>query len=110
MLLRWVPVPGLGVPGRDVPFMDQTQNIVSWMDRGVSHWTLHWLHTGTLYKKVRDPEGLLSTLPAIASALIGSMAGVWMRRRSDGLDAGDACTGRGPRAFLRVKSGRFGFR
>ncbi len=84
VLLRWVPVPGIGLPGRDMPFMDPTQNVVSWMDRGFSHWTLHWLKMGTLYKKVRDPEGLLSTVPAVASALIGALAGVWMRRERVG--------------------------
>ena len=85
VLLRWVPVPGLGMPGHDVAFTDKDANIVSWVDRAVSHWTLRWLHTGTLYRKTRDPEGLLSTLPAVASALVGSMAGVWMRRRREGM-------------------------
>jgi len=33
ILVRWAPIPGVGVPGRDVPFMDQTQNLVSWIDR-----------------------------------------------------------------------------
>ena len=33
VLLRWVPVPGAGMPGRDVPFMDMHQNLVSWIDR-----------------------------------------------------------------------------
>src|SRR5664279_1824475 len=34
-LLRWVPVPGAGMAGRDIPFMDMTQNLVSWIDRHV---------------------------------------------------------------------------
>jgi predicted acyltransferase len=80
VLLRWVPVPGLGMPGRDIPFMDRTQNLVAWMDRGVVAWTQRWLHTGVLYQHVRDPEGLLSTLPAVATTLLGAMAGIWMRR------------------------------
>ena len=29
VLLRWIPVPGAGLPGRDVPFMDVGQNLVS---------------------------------------------------------------------------------
>ena len=33
VLVRWVPIPGVGMPGRDVPFMDMTQNLVSWIDR-----------------------------------------------------------------------------
>ena len=36
VLVRWVPIPGVGMPGRDVPFMDMTQNLVSWIDRPVS--------------------------------------------------------------------------
>jgi predicted acyltransferase len=79
-LLRWVPVPGLGMPGRDIPFMDQNANLTSWIDRGAMAWTQRWLHTGTLYVHTRDPEGLLSTLPSIATTLVGSLAGIWMRR------------------------------
>src|SRR5215472_3965481 len=33
ILVRWVPIPGVGMPGHDVPFMDVTQNLVSWIDR-----------------------------------------------------------------------------
>jgi predicted acyltransferase len=80
VLLRWVPVPGAGMPVRDVPLLDPNQNLTSWIDRGVVAWTRHWLHTGSLYRKTRDPEGLLSTLPAVASTLLGALAGMWMRR------------------------------
>ena len=80
VLLRWVPVPGLGMPGRDIPFMDQNANLTSWIDRGAMAWTQRWLHTGTLYVHTRDPEGLLSTLPSIATTLLGSLTAIWMRR------------------------------
>jgi predicted acyltransferase len=80
VLLRWVPVPGIGLPGRDVPFMDQNLNLASWLDRGAMGWTQHWLHTGVLYRHTRDPEGLLSTLPAVATTLLGALAALWMRR------------------------------
>ena len=33
ILVRWVPVPGAGMPRRDVPFLDKDQNIVAWVDR-----------------------------------------------------------------------------
>jgi predicted acyltransferase len=79
VLLRWVPVPGAGMPVRDIPLLDPAANLTSWMDRGVVNWTQHWLHTGRLYKGVRDPEGVLSALPAVASTLLGSLAGMWMR-------------------------------
>src|SRR4029453_14618 len=31
--------------------------------------------------RVYDPEGILSTLPAIATALLGVLTGQWLRRR-----------------------------
>src|SRR5271168_3206352 len=78
-LLRFVPVPGFGVPTHAIPFLDPDRNLVSWIDRGFSAFTLRWLHTGVLYHQTRDPEGLLSTLPAIATTLLGSIAALFMR-------------------------------
>ncbi len=83
-LLRWVPVPGAGLPGRDVPFMDKNLNLAAWLDRAAMAWTQRWLHTGTLYNHTRDPEGLLSTLPAVATTLLGSLAGIAMQAASLG--------------------------
>ena len=70
-LLRYVPVPGLDVPGRDVPFMDPDKNIAAWLDRK--------LFMGHLFDGTRDPEGLISTIPAIATTLIGVLTGYWLR-------------------------------
>jgi predicted acyltransferase len=77
LLMRFVPVPGFGVagggvPGVDIPLLDPDRNLVAWLDR-----RLMWGH---LYEHVRDPEGLLSTLPAIANTLFGIAAGEWIRR------------------------------
>jgi predicted acyltransferase len=83
VLLRWVPVPGAGWPVRDFPLLDKTQNMTAWVDRCVSAWTLKWLHTGTLYLKTSDPEGLLSTLPSVATTLLGAVGGLWMRRGAE---------------------------
>jgi predicted acyltransferase len=76
VLLRWVPVPGAGMPGRDVPFMDVRQNLVSWLDRQLFP---YHLYRDAPDHNVRDPEGLLSDLPAIGTALMGILAGVWLR-------------------------------
>jgi predicted acyltransferase len=78
VLMRWVPVPGAGMPGRDVPFLDHNQNIVAWVDRQ--------LMPGHLYEDrpahdARDPEGLLSDIPAIGTTLLGLLAGLWLRSR-----------------------------
>jgi len=80
VLLRFVPIPGVGHPVKDFPLLDPMWNLTAWVDRGVSGWMLKWLHTGTLYQKTRDPEGLLSTLPAVGTLLIGALAGLWMQR------------------------------
>jgi predicted acyltransferase len=95
VLIRWAPIPGVGVPGRDVPFMDMTQNLTSWIDRHVFPYHLY------LYPpdhNVRDPEGLLSDLPAIGTSLMGMLAGIWLRsgrsisRKTAGLAAGCICS------------------
>jgi predicted acyltransferase len=79
-LMRFVPVPGLGVPTHDFPILDPDRNLAAWLDRGVNAFTRTWLHTGVLYNHTRDPEGLLSTLPAIATTLIGCLTGLWLTR------------------------------
>jgi predicted acyltransferase len=78
VLLRWVPVPGAGLPGRDVPFMDVRQNLVSWVDRELFP---YHLYRDAPDHNLRDPEGLLSDLPAIGTALMGMLAGLWLRTR-----------------------------
>jgi predicted acyltransferase len=78
VLVRWVPVPGAGMPGRDVAFLDVRQNLVSWVDRQLFP---HHLYRDVPDHNVRDPEGLLSNLPAIGTALVGMLAGVWLRTR-----------------------------
>jgi predicted acyltransferase len=69
-LMRFLPVPGLGVPGRDIPFMDQDRNLVAWLDRS--------LFPGRLYDGTRDPEGLISNLPAVGTTLLGVLTGHWL--------------------------------
>ena len=76
VLVRWVPIPGVGMPGREVPFMDMTQNIVSWVDR---HLFPYHLYLYAPLHNTRDPEGLLSDIPAIGTALIGVLTGLWLR-------------------------------
>jgi predicted acyltransferase len=71
ILMRWVPVPGYGVPGRDIPLLDPDRNLVAWLDRHV--------FPGRLYERVRDPEGLLSDLPALGTTLFGMLTALWLR-------------------------------
>lgn len=80
ILMRFVPVPGFGVPTHAIPLLDPDRNLVAVIDRAVTSFTQAVFHTGRLYEKTRDPEGLLSTLPAIATTLIGALTGLWLRR------------------------------
>jgi predicted acyltransferase len=72
ILMRYVPVPGYGVPGRDIPLLDHDANLVAWLDR-------HIFSAPHLYERTRDPEGLLSTIPALATTLMGLLTGLWLR-------------------------------
>jgi predicted acyltransferase len=69
--MRYVPIPGIGIPSRDVALLDPDKNLVAWLDRK--------LLIGHLYEGTRDPEGLLSTIPAIATCLLGLLTGKWLR-------------------------------
>ena len=72
ILMRFVPVPGYGVPTHQIPLLDKDANLAAWLDRQI-------FPASHLYEHTRDPEGLLSTLPAIATALIGMLTGIWLR-------------------------------
>jgi predicted acyltransferase len=72
ILMRWVPIPGIGVPTHSVALLDPNQNWVAYLDRKI--------FPGRLYEKVRDPEGLLSDLPAMGTILLGVLTGIWLRR------------------------------
>ena len=65
-------MPGYGAPGRDIPFLHPDANLAAYLDRKL---------LTTLYEKTRDPEGVLSTLPAIATALLGVFTGEWLRSK-----------------------------
>lgn len=72
-LMRYVPVPGHGVPGMDIPLLHPDYNLAAWLDRK--------LMLGHMWQKTRDPEGVLSTIPAIATALCGVLTGQWLQSK-----------------------------
>jgi predicted acyltransferase len=43
----------------------------------------HWIFGGHLLTPLGDPEGLLGTISAVGTALLGSAAGDWIRRRQE---------------------------
>ncbi len=66
VLLTFVPVPGIGA-GSFAP----DANLANWID-------YNYL-PGRLVDLTRDPEGLLSTLPAVGTCLLGVFAGLLLR-------------------------------
>ncbi len=72
MLLRFVPVPGYGVPTHGVPLLDRDGNLAAWIDRQL--FSASHLSNGT-----RDVTGLLGALPSIATTLLGSLTAQWLR-------------------------------
>jgi predicted acyltransferase len=66
-LMTYIPVPGYG-PG----VLDLKGNLCGYIDLK--------LLAGHIYKPDFDPEGILSTLPAIVTVLLGTLAGDWLRR------------------------------
>ena len=69
-LMRYIPVPEFGAGD-----WARGHDFGSYLDR--------LLLPGHIYKADYDPEGLLSTLPAIATTSLGVLAGHWLRSRRD---------------------------
>ena len=65
--MKLIPVPGFGA-GQ----LTMDGSLAGYVDRMVL--------PGRLYRGVHDPEGLLSTIPAISTALLGVFAGTLLRR------------------------------
>jgi len=70
-LMTFVPVPGIGYPN-----MEKETNLAAWIDRSVLTEAHTWASS-----KTWDPEGVLSTLPAIGTCLFGILVGIWMRKK-----------------------------
>jgi predicted acyltransferase len=69
-LMTVVPVPGYGYP-----ILEPGKNLAAWLDDIVL--TPDHMWSGT---KTWDPEGVLSTLPAVATCLYGIMVGTILKR------------------------------
>jgi len=68
LLWAFVPVPGLGYPTLDYQY-----NLEGWLDQMLMRGHI-WEYDTTW-----DPEGILSTLPCVAMALMGALCGRWLK-------------------------------
>jgi len=75
MAMTLIPVPGAGTIGAFT--LDQPdKTLAAWSDRLILGANHIWVSS-----KTWDPEGPLSTLPAIATAMLGVFAGAWLMQK-----------------------------
>ncbi|MFI5248999.1 MAG: acyltransferase family protein [Gemmatimonadales bacterium] len=80
-VLTLVPVPGAGVPGW-VVFDHPASTLAAWVDRALLDWSaVGWGNHIWAETKTWDPEGPLSTIPAVATAILGLITGRWLASR-----------------------------
>jgi predicted acyltransferase len=71
LVLYWWLMTRVAVPGFGPANLEPGTNLGAYVDSQV--------YLGAMYMKTWDPEGVLSTLPAIATTLLGLLAGAWLR-------------------------------
>lgn len=78
LVMTALPVPGEGTIGALLlDFPERT--MAAWTDRLVLDWTRFGMGNHLwVSSKTWDPEGILSTVPAIATAMLGNIAGRWI--------------------------------
>lgn len=74
LLGYWAAMMLVPVPGGQAGVLEPGQDIGAWIDRAVFGEAHLWKSSRTW-----DPEGLFSTLPAVASTLLGVFTGTWLR-------------------------------
>lgn len=77
--LTLIPVPGENAIGAEL-LNEPARTLAAWFDRTMLDWT-RWDLGWHMWDRAvpYDPEGLLSTLPAIATVLLGVLAGRWLQ-------------------------------
>jgi predicted acyltransferase len=75
LALTLIPVPGTGTIGAFL-LDEPSKTLAAWSDRLILGTNHIWASS-----KTWDPEGPLSTVPAIATAMLGVLAGRWITRR-----------------------------
>jgi len=61
------------VPGHGAGVLDYSGNLAGYIDQK--------LLAGHLYEPTFDPEGILSTFPAVATTILGTLTGDWLRTK-----------------------------
>ena len=73
----WAIMMLVAVPGHGAPNLEKETNIGAWIDRLILSENHLWI-----YSKTWDPEGILGTLPSIATGISGLLTGAWLRNQN----------------------------
>ncbi len=80
LFVYWALMTLVNVPGCEITtFNDKACNLAAYVDRLILTENHTWKQS-----KVFDPEGILSTLPAISTTLAGILTGHWLKSNRDG--------------------------
>jgi predicted acyltransferase len=80
LLIYWLLMTAVPVPGCEITTVDDKAcNLAAWFDRTILTENHIW-RAG----KVFDPEGILSTIPAIVTTISGVLTGSWLTRKPKG--------------------------
>jgi predicted acyltransferase len=71
LIMYWLAMKLVPVPGYGAGVLEYQGNLCAYIDSQ--------LLSGHLYKPGFDPEGILSTIPAISTTLLGTLTGDWLR-------------------------------
>jgi predicted acyltransferase len=75
LLAYWALMTLVPIPGGIAPNLEAETNLGAWLDRALLDGHL-WSQS-----KTWDPEGLLSTLPAIVTGISGALVGLWLKAK-----------------------------
>jgi predicted acyltransferase len=78
LIVYWLAMKLIPVPGFVAGDLSKEGSLASWVDRA-----LLGVH---IYRPTYDPEGLLGTIPAVATALFGVLAGHWLLQKREPLE------------------------
>ena len=76
LILYWALMTQIPVPGIGAPSLEKESNLGAWLDRLIFTEAHLWSQS-----KTWDPEGLLGTLPAVATGLLGVLTGTSIRSK-----------------------------
>ncbi|WP_207535039.1 acyltransferase family protein [Desertivirga arenae] len=76
LVLYWLAMTFIPVPGIGFANLQPETNLGAWLDRKIITEAHLWKST-----KTWDPEGILSTMPAVSSCLAGTLTAQWLQRK-----------------------------